>query len=267
VATVEENRRMWDHAYSWPEAGDEWSSGWGGPGPQWSEWILPRLTAVVGSDPCDVETIVEIGCGHGRWTQFLAAGGAAVVAVDLAAGCIDACERRFADRSSVRPTLCDGASLPGVADASVDLVFSFDSLVHADATAVEGYVSECARVLRPDGVAYLHHSNLAACGLDGSALVVPVVRRLLASVRLAEPNVHWRDPTVDADLVARLAAAHGMVCVEQELLRWGTRRRYIDGISVLRHASGHPGGEPRRVANPSFMADMARIGGWAARQD
>ena len=61
---------------------------------------------------------------------------------------------------------CDGSSLRGVGDESVDLVFSFDSLVHADAMTMDAYVGECARVLRNDGVAFLDHSNLAACVPD-----------------------------------------------------------------------------------------------------
>lgn len=262
MATVEENRLMWDRTYAWPRAGDEWSSGWGGPTPQWTEWIRPRVAAAVGSDPADLGVIVEIGSGHGRWTHFLAEGGAEVVAVDLAPGCVEACRRRFADRPGVRPILSDGMSLPTVADGTVDLVFSFDSLVHADHHALRGYVSECARVLRPGGVAYLHHSNLAAYRLDRSSLIRPRLRRALGALGVAEPDVHWRDPTVDADLVVRLAATHGLVCSDQELLRWDTRRRHIDCISVLRRPSS-PGSAPcrlRRVENDTFMQEMARVG-------
>lgn len=47
-------------------------------------------------------------------------------------------------------------------DGAVDLAFSFDSLVHVEIDVIEGYLTELARVLVPDGVAILHHSNLAA---------------------------------------------------------------------------------------------------------
>jgi hypothetical protein len=84
-------------------------------------------------------------------------------------------------------------------------------------------------------VAWLHHSNLHASRRDRSALLRSVgpVHRLLVRAGAVEPEVHWRDPTVDADVVARLAAQHGLVCVEQELLRWGDCRRYLDVVTVL----------------------------------
>ena len=49
-----------------------------------------------------------------------------------------------------------------VADRSVDFAFSFDSLVHADAEVLDAYAAELARTLAPDGVAFIHHSNLGA---------------------------------------------------------------------------------------------------------
>ena len=123
-----------------------------------------------------------------------------------------------------------------------------------------------------DGVAFLHHSNLAACVPDRSRLLQHrSVRRILASAGIAEPNVHWRDPTVDADVVARLARRHGLACVEQELLAWGTRRQLIDCISILRRGSDRrrnpdgpstplPGRDGRVGATAAGRADTAAEG-------
>ena len=216
------------------------------------------------SAPTDSSVAVEIGCGHGRWTQFLASIYGHVIAVDLAPRCVAVASARFEQDDSVTVEQCDGSSLRGVGDESVDLVFSFDSLVHADTMTMDAYVGECARVLRSDGVAFLHHSNLAACVPDRSRLLQRrFVRRILASAGIAEPNVHWRDPTVDADVVARLARRHGLACVEQELLAWGTRRQLIDCISVLRRSAGGPA-EPRRTVNRRFLAEMDASGRRAA---
>ena len=46
-----------------------------------------------------------------------------------------------------------------VGDAAVDFAFSFDSLVHVEAETLADYLAELARVLVPDGVGFLHHSN------------------------------------------------------------------------------------------------------------
>jgi len=264
VASVDENFEMWQQTYRWPDAGDEWSSGWGGPQDQWQNWLAPRLAAGTGGRSTHSSVAVEIGCGYGRWTQFLATSYQRVVAVDLAPGCVAASRARFADDDSVTVLQCDGSSLRGVEDASVDLVFSFDSLVHADAETMDAYVAECARVLRPDGVAFLHHSNLGACVPDRSRLLQRrSIRRVAASMSLAEPNVHWRDPTVDADVVTRAARRHGLACVEQELLAWGTRRQLIDCISILRRGTDRPA-EPGRVVNRRFLAEMDASGRRAA---
>jgi len=45
----------------------------------------------------------------------------------------------------------DGMSLPEVSDESVDLIFSFDSLIHTEADAFASYLLEFRRVLKPGG--------------------------------------------------------------------------------------------------------------------
>jgi hypothetical protein len=47
-----------------------------------------------------------------------------------------------------------------VLDGGVDFIFSFDSLVHAEDAVLKAYVAEFAKKLRPNGAAFLHHSNL-----------------------------------------------------------------------------------------------------------
>lgn len=261
MPSVDDNREMWGRSYTWSEAGDEWSSGWGGPEAQWHAWIAPRLRRAIGDDP-RLGRAVDIGCGHGRWTRFLADRYDEVVAVDVAPECVDACRERFVGQAGVRVVVCDGSSLPGVGDCSVDLVFSFDSLVHADAGAIAGYVEECSRVLTADGVALIHHSNLAACGRDRrGGGPSGRYRRWFGALGLVEPNVHWRDPTVDAGLVSDLCAERDLVCADQELLRWGTRRAYIDAVSTIRRR--RDGVEPTRPTprlNRDFMAEMERTG-------
>ncbi len=258
MPSIDDNREVWGRPERWDRNGDEWSTGWGGPASQWSSWIAPRLEAAAGTPP--YARIVEIGCGHGRWTQFLAEWSQEVVAVDLAPECVAACEARFADVEAVRPGICDGRTLPTIDDRSVDLVFSFDSVVHADAEAIGGYVAELARVLTDDGVAWIHHSNLAASRLDRSAVLrrIGPLHRALARSGVIEREVHWRDPSVDADLVARLAERHGLVCTSQELLRWATARTAIDCVSVLvRPGSRAPAAaDPRgRWLNEGFEAE------------
>ena len=115
--------------------------------------------------------------------------------------------------------ICDGTSLPMVPDQSVDFIFSFDVLVLAGPDVVRAYLSECRRVLTPEGKAFLHHSNLAAYGgLHND---------------LGERDLHWRDPDVDAHLVKKFALECGLGVLAQECFRWGTASVLLDAFTVL----------------------------------
>jgi hypothetical protein len=48
----------------------------------------------------------------------------------------------------------DGRSLAAVADGSVDLIFSFDSLVHVEADVMLAYLEQLAHKLTPHGIGF-----------------------------------------------------------------------------------------------------------------
>src|SRR6266567_7931064 len=52
--------------YDWRDAGEEWSESWGTSAAQWSGAILPRIQGCLPTG-----TILEIGPGFGRWTNYL----------------------------------------------------------------------------------------------------------------------------------------------------------------------------------------------------
>src|SRR5512143_2258054 len=124
MPTLALNKQHWD-AYAWPQGGDEWSAAWGGSEYVWYAVLLPRLLRFVPAG-----TILEIAPGYGRWTQYLKELCDRMILVDLAAQCIDACQRRFADSHHITYCVNDGLSLECVPPRSVDFVFSYDSLVH-----------------------------------------------------------------------------------------------------------------------------------------
>src|SRR5215212_583193 len=87
---VEANQRQWDGDYAWPQGGDEWSAGWGGPDAQWHFTLRPRLRRFL-----PASTILEIAPGYGRWTTYLLESCERYVGVDLSAQSVEACRRRF----------------------------------------------------------------------------------------------------------------------------------------------------------------------------
>ena len=261
MPTLEENRRLWREVYAWQDGGDEWSAAWGGPEFQWAVTVLPRIQRFL---PAGL--VVEIGCGFGRWTRFLKDHCERLVAVDLSDRCIEACRKRFAADPGMRFVLTDGTTLGQVAAGSVDLVFSFDSLVHADCAVLEAYLEEIATVLKPEGAAFIHHSNVGEYRevLDGIRSVQGLEAEL-QRLGCWDDSLHLRDPGPSARWLARTAQTKGLRCITQELVPWGLGRLFIDAFSTLVRAdSSHPR-HNQVIHNDAFVQEIehaSRLARW-----
>ncbi len=109
------------------------------------------------------ESVLDVGCGEGRFTAALADAGARAVGIDVA-------HEPLRRARSVRPDLDlrlvapDGAwDLP---DADFDAVWAGETIEHVVDTA--GWLSEVRRVLRPGGLLLLStpaHGPLTLLGL------------------------------------------------------------------------------------------------------
>lgn len=256
MPTVAQNLKAWDTELGWgdAEAGDAWSGPWGGVEAQWRFCVLPRLAPFLPTG-----TVLEIAPGHGRWTRFLKERCDRLIAVDLSPTCIDACRRRFAADRHLEYHVNDGRSLAMVEDRSVDFAFSFDSLVHADADVIAAYVEQLARKLRPDGVAFLHHSNWGAYARYAASLaLIPTarLRKALASAHLIDGENHWRARDMSATRFAALAERAGLACISQELLNWNIRR-LNDCISIVTPAGSRWARPTVVVRNPRFHQEAA----------
>lgn len=251
MVSASHNKGWWE-AYDWNQAGDEWSLPWGSVVAQWYGSLLPRVHHFLPAGE-----LLEIACGYGRWTEYLRNHCDHLIAVDLAANCISACKDRFGGDNRLRFVTNDGATLPDVADASIDFAFSFDSLVHADAATIASYLAELRRVLKTDGVAIIHHSNLGAYpGRYRRLGRTPKIAGALRRLRIVEYG-HMRDDTVTAKFVAEESERVGLRCVGQELIPWLTSRTLIDCISVLVPAESL-GARPNRVVrNMQFSSEPA----------
>jgi SAM-dependent methyltransferase len=199
--TAFDNRDQWS-AYDWSHGGEEW-------GPPESraalikEELLPRLPP----DP----VVVEIGPGAGRWSAELQPLAKHLVLLDVTDEAVEICRRRFSEVSNVEVLRTDGASLPGIAPGSVDVVWSMEAFVHMAPVDVAAYIGEIARTLKPNGFALIHHAG----------------------------RYHrrgWRAP-MTRELFGRLAAERGL-SVERQLDRWGGGAFNVhashDAITILR---------------------------------
>ncbi len=120
-------------------------------------------------------TCLEIGCGVGRLMKALAPQCRMVIGVDLSEVMLGHAGRYLAGVRNTELIHNDGRSLAGVADGSVDFVFSHLAFQHITLyEVVDSYLAEIARVLKPGGYCRIQNWR------EGS---VPAVERLKNVVR------------------------------------------------------------------------------------
>lgn len=192
MPSVEWNKQAWNDQFDWSQNGDDWSTPWGTPYGQWHSTIMPRIGSFL-----PAKNVLEIAPGFGRWTQFLLKFSEDYTGIDLSEKCASACKKRF---PNARFEVNDGVSLQTIADRKYNLVFTFDSLVHADWDAVGGYIPQILALLGDRGVCFMHHSNLG--DREGA-------------------SYGHRSEDVSAARVRNYVEAHQGIILAQELITWG----------------------------------------------
>jgi hypothetical protein len=253
MPTIKENKTMWEDAYNWGNAGEEWSSAWGGSYMQWYGTILPRIRTFL-----PAHTILEIAPGFGRWTRFLKDFCTNLIVVDVSEKCIKACQERFADCSHISYFVNDGKSLNMIPDDTIDFVFSFDSLVHAEDTAISAYVSQFPRKLKQNGAVFIHHSNLGEYSKyrKMKSIISRIPKYILIKCGISDNFIFsGRDPSMTAKKMQLYAEENGLQCITQELVTWGTRRTLVDCMSTIVRKDSIYSRDNKVFRNPFFMKE------------
>jgi 2-polyprenyl-6-hydroxyphenyl methylase/3-demethylubiquinone-9 3-methyltransferase len=115
-------------------------------------WVAEQITATFGPRPC---TVLDIGCGGGFLSNYLATLGHRVSGLDYAADSLAVATRYDATRT-VDYTRGDACSLP-YRSGSFDVVCAMDFLEHIEDPA--RVIAEAARVLSPSGLFFFHTFN------------------------------------------------------------------------------------------------------------
>jgi len=218
------NKQRWGAEHSWSAHGDEWSYSFGSASAHWYAFILPRLQRYLPDTALPRSRIVEIAPGHGRWTQFLLSHCRHLAAYDLSEECISYCRIRFGNYVSDGTAefhLTDGMTIEEK-DGSVDFIYSFDSLVHAERDVIRSYLTHFSRCLKPGRFAFIQHSNLGA---------YPHLQNYNNS-----GPYNCRGATVSAATVQEDAKEQGLTTLIQEGLNHETQHlnnELIDCISVI----------------------------------
>lgn len=226
--SVARNLEEWDRRHKWTEGGDEWKGQAAACGVPYDEWKRVLVSSLIDPYAALGARILEIGPGHGRWTEYLVQRAGKMILVDLSPQCLEHCRERFRELSQIEYRLTDGWNLPPDLTDSIDLVWSFDCFVHIEAADMRRYFGEIARVLVPGGKAVVHHGNrrhptlwlgfLRALGKTGRTAYRAI------SMGTSEWQDGWR-ANVSAKLVARMARAADLLVLEQ-VDRWGEGDAY-----------------------------------------
>jgi SAM-dependent methyltransferase len=229
------NARIWGDNSNWQQAGDEWSGDWGNSEAQWFGCLYPRIHRFL-----PAARVLEIAPGFGRWSSYLIPLCSRYLGIDLNQNCVDGCRERFAGAPRARFAANDGLHLDAAEDGLYDFVFSFDSLVHCELDVLESYIPQIIRKLSADGVAFLHHSNLAAAGPLGGM-----------------PS-HARAGSVSAAAVEELIERHGGSLMIQEIISWN-HTGLIDCLTTFRRHRPDRPADPIKLVNPSFKEEAILI--------
>lgn len=158
-------RRDWDararenaRAYiNWPDVANAEDAFFASGRADYARYVTPFLRRM-GFDPRGRRAL-EIGCGIGRIARPMAEEFAHYTGVDVSPEMVAKASAYRLPRAEFRAV--SGGALEGIADASVDFVFSFAVFQHVpDRDAIVNYFRETARVLRPGGIFRLHMKGL-----------------------------------------------------------------------------------------------------------
>ncbi len=214
------NYVTWNDRYHWSADGDEWTgqaARCGIPYEAWKESLIERM---IRPHVGQTRNVIEIAPGHGRWSEVLVPNSAFCTLVDLSSECLVKCRKRFASHSNVEYFLTTGTALPRYCTGQIDFVWSYDSFVHMAPEIVADYLGEIARVLRPGGLAILHHANISELSSHDQ-----------------DKHPGWRS-AVNNSVVQRFAARSSLI-VERQFMYWDEDRKigvpnFGDSLTVLR---------------------------------
>lgn len=97
----------------------------------------------------DNKRVVEIGCGAGRITEFLAKKAEFIYATDISMGMLKRFRERLGDIPNVA-LICSG-DFSVIPDSSADIILSFLVFQHIPEILVKALLKDSIRVLKPGG--------------------------------------------------------------------------------------------------------------------
>jgi SAM-dependent methyltransferase len=226
---LEALRRDWDtrarenaRAYiNWPDVPNEEDAFFASGKADYDLYVTPFLKKMQ-FDPRD-KVALEIGCGIGRIARWMCQDFAQYIGVDVSPEMIRKASSYQLPRATFQAV--SGGDLDGIADESVDFVWSFAVFQHVpDKRAIFNYFREAARVLRHGGIFRLHMKGLWTLPLGRVMLEAgfPDRGRLDKKPRTGLPFVRfryldtWQGRSIRPDEAAAQCKAAGLEVLDTD---------------------------------------------------
>jgi 2-polyprenyl-6-hydroxyphenyl methylase / 3-demethylubiquinone-9 3-methyltransferase len=164
-------------------------------------WIAGKVAGAFGPRPVDV---LDIGCGGGFLSNYLASLGHRVTGLDASSDALSIA-RRYDGTASVHYDQGDALNLP-YEDCSFDAVCAMDFLEHVEDP--DRVIAEAARVLKPSGLFFFHTFNR-----NFLAWLI-VIKGVEWFVRNTPRDLHVLRLFLKPDEVRASCARHGLVATE-----------------------------------------------------
>ncbi|MGR3466269.1 MAG: class I SAM-dependent methyltransferase [Shimia sp.] len=188
---IAENKRLWDAmAPDWVEGGRQ---AWAQAAPAWGVWRRPEAELGLLREPLEGRDAIELGCGTGYVSAWVARAGARVVGVDQSTAQLATARMLHAQHGGDITWLEANAEDVPRPDASFDFAISeYGAAIWCDP---EVWLREAWRLMRPGGaLVFLGNHPLAmACTPPTGAAVERVLHRPLNGLR----RLDWRDAPID----------------------------------------------------------------------
>lgn len=105
------------------------------------------------------DTVLEIGVGGGKTAALLLKNCANLICADISQLMLEATRDRLGN-DRVSYVKLDGITLDGIAPASADVCFCYDTMVHLEPRDIFNYLTRIPQLLRGERLCIFHHTNV-----------------------------------------------------------------------------------------------------------
>lgn len=227
MPSLEENK-SWNAKHHWKLDGDEWSNQAAyckKPYKQWKDSIVKNF---IYKNINHKSNILEIGSGHGRWTEFLLNKCNKLIIVDLNPKCIEFCKNKFSNFKNIKYYANDGKTLDNIKSNSIDFIWSYDSFIHMEKNIIESYFKEFSRILKKRGIAIIHHPGRGNIALNFKLLrrfgkLGDKIYQIITINKIFGKDGRRSD--ISKEIIKKIARKNNLY-IEYQINCWGKNKEY-----------------------------------------